>query len=49
MSRWIRELKDDPEYAFPGKGRLKQLDEELRGLRKELELVKRDRDILKKR
>ena len=22
VSRWIREFKEDPEYAFPGKGRL---------------------------
>ena len=48
VSRWVREAKEDPEYAFPGKGRLKLPDEELRSLKRELERVKRERDILKK-
>ena len=48
VSRWVREAKEDPEYAFPGKGRLKPPDEELRSLKRELERVKRERDILKK-
>ena len=48
VARWIREFKEDPEYAFPGKGRLKEPDEEVRNLRRELERVKRERDILKK-
>jgi transposase len=48
ISRWIREMKQDPEEAFPGKGRLKLRDQELQSLKKELEKVKRERDILKK-
>jgi len=48
VSRWVRELKDDPQGSFPGKGRLKPQEEELRSLRRELERVKRERDILKK-
>ena len=48
VSRWVREAKEDPEYAFPGKGHLKPPDEELRSLKRELERVKRERDILKK-
>jgi len=48
VSRWIREFKENPEYAFPGKGRLKEPDEEIRSLKRELERVKRERDILKK-
>jgi transposase len=48
VSRWIREMKEDPAYAFPGKGRLKPPEEEVHSLRKELERVKRERDILKK-
>jgi transposase len=48
VSRWIREMKADPEYAFPGKGNLKAPEEEVRSLRRELERVKRERDILKK-
>jgi transposase len=48
VSRWLREMKEDPEYAFPGKGRLKAPEDEVRSLRRELEQVKQERDILKK-
>jgi transposase len=48
VSRWVKEFKEDQEYAFPGKGRLKEPEEEVRSLRRELERVKRERDILKK-
>ena len=48
VSRWVREMSQDPEHAFPGKGRLKPPEEELRDLKRELERVKRERDILKK-
>jgi transposase len=46
--RWIQEMQKDPQEAFPGKGRLKPRDQELQALQKELEKVKRERDILKK-
>jgi len=46
--RWIRELRDDPENAFPGKGLLKPDDEEFRRLKRENERLRRERDILKK-
>jgi transposase len=42
------QLADDPQNAFPGKGRQKAADKELRDLKKELERVKEERDILKK-
>jgi transposase len=48
ISRWKRELKLDGENAFPGKGNLKPQDEEVRDLRKEVEKLRRERDILKK-
>jgi transposase len=48
VSRWVREANEDPEDAFPGKGRLKTPDEQIRTLKRELERVKRERDILKK-
>jgi len=48
VSRWIREMSEDPEYAFPGKGRLKAPDEEIRKLKRENERLRRERDILKK-
>ena len=45
---WVREFTDDPEHAFPGKGKLKPPEQEVHDLKKELERVKRERDILKK-
>ena len=46
--RWIKQYREDPENAFPGKGKLKPEDEEIRRLRRELADVKEERDILKK-
>ena len=46
--RWVREITEDTEHAFPGKGRLKPPDEQIRALERELSRVKRERDILKK-
>lgn len=46
--RWKKQYEEDPEQAFPGKGRLRPEDEELRRLRRELERVRQERDILKK-
>jgi transposase len=48
LRRWKNQLADDSQNAFPGKGRLKASDEELRKLKRELERVKEERDILKK-
>jgi len=48
LARWVREEKADPEDAFPGKGRLKAKDEEIRRLRVELKNTKEERDIIKK-
>jgi transposase len=45
---WRTQLLSDREHAFPGKGKLKPEDEELRRLRRELENVREERDILKK-
>lgn len=45
---WIRTLSVDGDQAFPGKGRLKADDEEIRKLRLELKRVTEERDILKK-
>jgi transposase len=46
--RWIREYKDDPQESFPGKGKLKPEEEELRRLKRQLADVTEERDILKK-
>jgi transposase len=48
LRRWKNQLADDHQNAFPGKGRLTPSDEELRRLKKELERVTEERDILKK-
>ena len=48
ISRWKRQLRQDGDDAFPGKGHLKPQDEELRRLRRENERLRRERDILKK-
>ena len=48
LHKWKKQYEEDPQYAFPGKGRLKEPDEEMRRLKKELADVKEERDILKK-
>ena len=48
LYKWRQELLADPHQAFPGKGKLKAEDEELRRLRRENETLKQERDILKK-
>jgi transposase len=48
VSRWVREISEDPEYAFPGKGRLKAPDDEIRKLQRDNKRLRRERDILKK-
>ena len=48
LSRWKRQYDGDGKEAFPGKGRLKPQDEEMKRLRKELNDVTMERDILKK-
>jgi transposase len=46
--RWKREFAADGEDAFPGHGRLIPEQERLRQLERELEIVRQERDILKK-
>ena len=46
--RWIREYKDEPKDSFPGKGKLKPEEEELRKLKRQLADVTEESDILKK-
>ena len=48
LRRWKKQFEKDPEFAFPGKGRLKPQGEELRRLKRQLERVTEERDILKK-
>ncbi len=48
LYRWRHELREQSERAFPGKGHQSELEEENRRLRRELELLKQEREILKK-
>jgi len=48
LGRWKRQLTEDSDQAFPGKGRMKPLEEEVRRLQRELKRVRQERDILKK-
>ena len=48
LHAWMRQLSVDGEHAFPGNGRLKADDDEIRKLRLELKRVTEERDILKK-
>lgn len=45
---WIREYKKYNESAFPGKGRLRPEDDEIRKLKKEIADLKEENAILKK-
>ena len=48
LYRWKGKLTTEGSESFPGKGHLSSHEEELRRLRRELEQVKEDREILKK-
>jgi transposase len=50
LMRWRAQYSKNGELAFPGKGkqRLTPQEEEIRRLKKELDEVKQERDILKK-
>ncbi len=48
LRRWRRQLEQDPEQAFPGVGQRKAQDEEMWQLRRKLDRVTAERDILKK-
>ena len=48
LSRWREELSTDPEHSFPGKGRQKPADAELKRLKKENADLKQEAEILKK-
>lgn len=45
---WVTEHQKNGAEAFPGKGHLKSSDAEVMNLRKELAIVREERDILKK-
>ena len=48
ISRWKRDMESDGVDAFPGHGRLTPEQERLRELERENEILRQERDILKK-
>jgi len=48
LSRWKREQSQEGEHAFPGHGRSTPEQERLRQLERENEILRQERDILKK-
>ena len=48
LGRWVKELRDDPEQAFPGQGQLKDREKEIEELRRENARLKGELTFLKK-
>jgi transposase len=48
IKNWKSEFAKNGEQAFPGTGHLTERDEEMRKLRRENEILREERDILKK-
>lgn len=48
LTRWKHELASEGEQAFPGHGRLPAEQERVRQLEREVEILRQERDILKK-
>ena len=48
IARWARQLEENGDYAFPGKGKRDVRDEAVRQLEKEVRQLRMERDILKK-
>lgn len=48
LYNWRKQLEQDGDQAFPGKGRAKPDDEYVRSLEREIATVKQEREILKK-
>jgi transposase len=48
IHQWRKELTEHGPEAFPGSGHQTAQEEEVRHLKRELEIVKQERDILKK-
>lgn len=48
LRKWVREFGSDPVQAFPGQGQMKPEQHEIERLRREVNKLKAERDILKK-
>lgn len=45
---WVKKFADDPDCAFPGQGKMKPEQLEIARLKREVNKLKAERDILKK-
>ena len=48
LRRWKKAYLAEGDHAFPGQGRLPVDEDEMRRLRREVEVLRQERDILKK-
>jgi len=48
LGRWVKQLRSDPEQAFPGHGKLKERDKEIEDLRRENARLRGELSFLKK-
>ena len=48
LYKWRHQYREQPEQAFPGKGHQSEVEEENRRLRREVETLRQEREILKK-
>ena len=48
LRKWIKEFGSDPAQAFPGQGQMKLEQQEIERLRREVNKLRAERDILKK-
>ena len=48
LSKWVQQFREREAAAFPGKGKLPETEVEVQRLRREVEILRQERDILKK-
>ena len=48
LRNWVKAFADDPQHVFLGQGQMKPEQLEIERLRRELQRLKAERDILKK-
>lgn len=48
LRNWVKAFADDPEHSFPGHGQMKPEQAEIARLKREVNKLKAERDILKK-
>ena len=48
LSKWCKDFGERGEEAFPGKGHQTAIEEENRKLKREIEILQQERDIVKK-